>query len=328
MRPRTMIGAALFMVLCEGWGKEDGDEWERLMLEAAAQEQAGNYLAAAASYSGAVRMAERPGSSYLQLPLSLNSLANVDVELGNVTEAERLYRRSLGILEKGGDGESPRYAVILRNLGSLYIERGEFARGEALLRKSLAMNARLLAPDDQEVAATRNALAEALTTEGNYGEAERLLEQAQVILEKQPQHRRTLASTLNNLGVIRRIQGRNEEAVQLIERSIELFRSEIGPEHPMLVRGLNNLATAYAGMKRSEEADATFQKALALAQKYVGTKHPTYGAVLLNYAAFLRKIGRKGEAKTLEARSKEVQRDNARRNGLGMTVDASALRHE
>jgi hypothetical protein len=33
MRPRTMIGAVLFVALCEGWGREDGDDWERLVLE-------------------------------------------------------------------------------------------------------------------------------------------------------------------------------------------------------------------------------------------------------------------------------------------------------
>jgi hypothetical protein len=48
--------------------------------------------------------------------------------------------------------------------------------------------------------------------------------------------------------------------------------------------------------------------------------------VLNNYAEFLNMNGRKAEARTLAAQAKDVLRDSARRNGLGMTVDASALR--
>jgi hypothetical protein len=113
-----------------------------------------------------------------------------------------------------------------------------------------------------------------------------------------------------------------------MERSVELLESKMGPEHPILLSGLNNLATVYAVTRRRDEADATFQMELVVAQKYVGANHPMYGAVLSNYAAFLRANGRKAEAKALAAQSKEVLRDSAHRNGLGMTVDTSGLRHQ
>src|SRR5438067_1532701 len=80
------------------------------------------------------------------------------------------------------------------------------------------------------------------------------------------------------------------------------------------------------GRSRRDQAAAAFQRALALAEKYLGTDHPTYAAVLLNYAEFLRASGRKAEAKTLEAQSRSVLLESARRNGLGLTVDVSTLR--
>src|SRR5262249_38930186 len=46
-------------------------------------------------------------------------------------------------------------------------------------------------------------------------EAEQLLDRARAILEKKPQPARTLAVTLNTFGVIRRNQGRNQEAARL-----------------------------------------------------------------------------------------------------------------
>jgi superfamily I DNA/RNA helicase len=90
--------------------------------------------------------------------------------------------------------------------------------------------------------------------------------------------------------------------------------------------GSGSAVTGKGFARRREEADAAFRRTLALAERYLGTNHPTYGSVLNNYAEFLNMNGRKAEAKTLAAQAKDVLRDSARRNGLGMTVDASALR--
>jgi tetratricopeptide (TPR) repeat protein len=325
MRSRIVIGAALCLALSNAWGKEDPDECHRLLLEGNAQEKAGQYAAAAGSFLGAVHAAEQARMDPCLL-LALNSLARVDDDLGQFAEAERLYKRALAMLKKGGHAEGTSYAGILSNLGALFVEDGQIAAGEAMLRESLAMYARLVPADDERIAATRNGLAEALMRRSKYREAERLLEQALVILENPSNHRGMLAVTLSNLAVLRRMQGRDPEAVPLLERSLAIFESENGRDHPALLRGLNNLATAYAFTKRRDEADATFRRTLAIAEQYLGANHPTYGFVLNNYAEFLGMNGRKAEAKTLAAKARDVLRDSARRNGLGMTVDASALR--
>src|SRR5262245_54535361 len=310
MRSRIVVGAVLFMALCQGWGKGDGDEWERLVLDGAAHENAGNYVAAAASFRDAVRIAEQPGAPELRLPLSLNALARAREELGDFAEAERLYKRAVAILEKIGYTDSLTHAVLLSNLGSLYVEEGQIVKGEALLRQSLAIKARLLPPEDEQIAITCNVLAEALIKEGEHREAEQLLDRARAILEKKPQPTRALAVTRNSFGVIRRNQGRNQEAARLIERAIEILEGETAPDHPILLCALNNLATLYARSRRCDDADKTFQRALLVAQKHAGTNHPMYGAVLANYAAFLR-IDRTESGG--EDRAGSVERSAARR---------------
>src|SRR5215831_19656354 len=107
MRPRVVVGAVLLMALCHGWGKGNGDEWERLVLDGAAHESAGNYVAAAASFRDAVRIAEQPSAPELRLPLSLNALARAHEELGDFAEAERLYKRAVAILDKAGETNNP-----------------------------------------------------------------------------------------------------------------------------------------------------------------------------------------------------------------------------
>jgi tetratricopeptide (TPR) repeat protein len=296
------------------------------MLQGAAHEKSGHYAAAASSYHEAVRLYEQSTAADVHLALALNSLARADDELGRFSEAEHLYRRALTTLEKTGEPESPLYAVLLGNLGSLLGEIGEVTAAVTMLRESVAMHRRLLPADDKRVALIYNGLAEALLRERNYKEAEQRLNEASAILERAPHPGTELAITLSNLAAIKREHHRYKEAERLMERSVGLFEAEVGPDHPILVCGLNNLATMYSTTHRGDQADATFRKALALAEKYLGVHHPTYGSVLFNYSAFLRANGRKAEARTLEVQSKDVLRDSAYRNGLGMTVDASTLR--
>src|SRR5205823_2008773 len=221
MRLRIVLSVMLCVASCDAWGGEVVDEWQRLMALGTAHERIGNYAAAKVSYAEAVHVAEQSAAAVSLLSLGLNSLARISDEMGRFSEAERLYRRALTALERAGQGETPRYAVVLSNLGSLYVEDGQVGTGEKLLRQALAIHTRLLPADDERIAAACNGLAESLTRQGKYREAEQRLNQAQAILETGPPERRSqLAITLNNLAVLKRIQGRYQEAEKLLERSI------------------------------------------------------------------------------------------------------------
>ena len=91
---------------------------------------------------------------------------------------------------------------------------------------------------------------------------------------------------------------------------------------------LNNLAVTFSDMHRTAEAEATFRRAIVLGEHNIGSDNPSYGELLSNYAAFLRQTNRKSEAKKVAALSQTVLRENARRNGTGLTVDISAFRPE
>ena len=54
--------------------------------------------------------------------------------------------------------------------------------------------------------------------------------------------------------------------------------------------------------------------------------HPDCATVLANFAAFLRKSGRKAEAKEWERKSQTASQIYARDRGIGMTVDASTFK--
>jgi hypothetical protein len=90
---------------------------------------------------------------------------------------------------------------------------------------------------------------------------------------------------------------------------------------------LNNLASLEYRAGHREEAGQRIRRALDIAEKRLGPDHPSYGALLANYAAFLRQTGDKSAAKALEARSNQIMKDSSQRNGLGVVIDVNSLRH-
>ena len=59
-----------------------------------------------------------------------------------------------------------------------------------------------------------------------------------------------LATSLNNLAALYRLQGRYAEAEPLYKRSLAIVEKALGPEHPHLAIGLDNLGQLYYAQGR------------------------------------------------------------------------------
>lgn len=319
---RTLEVCAVGVFLVSGTLFAQDDEWKRLMERGQALDRDANYGQAAAAYLDAVRI-----SRDRRLMIALNSLGLAYEEMGRFPDAERYYRRALEILEQlGGNNQADR-ELLLTNLALLYGEAGQTAKSEALLRETIALQTGALPSDDARLMLARAALAELVLNDGNYQEAEQMLQESLVFFEKQPERwQQEIGTLIGDLGVVRQFQGRNDEAIRLFREAIAMQEAGVGPEHPILIRPLVNLARTQSSTGAPADADANFRRAVQIAEQRLGPEHPTYRDVLLRYAAFLRATGHKREAKAMEARSRIVERDIARRDGVGLTVDASAFR--
>jgi tetratricopeptide (TPR) repeat protein len=323
----TGVVCAIVLALRIQAAGADSAGWSNAMAKGAEAQHLGNLQAASEAYRRAVTIAEQPGAPERMLPASLNELAAVFTELAQFRDAETQYRRALALLEKMDGKESASYNILLSNLATLYLVRGEPRRAEPMLRAALEKEARVLPPDDPHLACTRSALAELLLEHGKATEARRLLELAVDGYERHPgKHRVEMAIMLNNLGNALRLEKRESDALPTLERSVAIMEEEVGPDHPLMVRGRCNLAMGYVAVGRIEDADLAFRRALEIARMRLSAEHPAHTAVMLRYAEFLRKTGHKKEAKATEAEAKELLRAGGRRTGVGMTVDISAFR--
>jgi len=117
-----------------------------------------------------------------------------------------------------------------------------------------------------------------------------------------------LASSLNNLAIVRQARGDLDEAEAFFRRSLELDRAARGPRHPYVASTMNNLALLLRARGRLEDAEPIMREILDLRRETVGVDHPYYAIGLNNLAVVLRERGRLDDAEALYREALERDR--------------------
>jgi CHAT domain-containing protein/tetratricopeptide (TPR) repeat protein len=112
-----------------------------------------------------------------------------------------------------------------------------------------------------------------------------------------------VASSLNNLALLYKNQGRYSEAEPLYKRSLAIREKALGLDHADTATALNNLGTLYRAQGRFGEAEPLYQRSLGIKEKTLGLDHPSVGTSLSNLALLYDSQGRYGEAEPLYKRS-------------------------
>ena len=210
-------------------------------------------------------------------PLSDLDRVRQYAEQGRQQDAEMFYRRAISALE----GAPPRLA-----LGSL----------------SLAL--------DQ--------LGEICHTEGRNSEAEDLFLRALDLREKNagPQ----VIAVVRMLGSPAALQnfyrgrGRLSDMEPVYQRAIQIQEEYLDPHDEALSSTFFNAAQLYGEEGKSEQSLPMYEKALHVREQSVGRNDAGLLPILRSYASALRNLGRKDEAKRLEARARSIERAKASAN--------------
>ena len=97
---------------------------------------------------------------------------------------------------------------------------------------------------------------------GKYNRAVVVAKKALEVAEKKvgPNHP-SVATSLNNLAELYRVQGHYALAEPLYKRALTIVEEVLGPNHPDVATDLGNLAELYRATKRDEEAESLEQRA-------------------------------------------------------------------
>ena len=116
------------------------------------------------------------------------------------------------------------------------------------------------------------------------------------------------ATELNEKAIELYKQGKYDEAVPLLEKSLKIRQQVLGAEHPDVASSLNNLASLYDAQGRYTEAEPLYIQALDMKKKLLGSEHLSVANSLNNLAGLYSAQGRYTEAEPLYIQALDMRK--------------------
>jgi|GEM_PF-1156472 len=200
------------------------------------------------------------GPEHPSVGSAVGSHASRLASLGQHREALPLHRRALEIARGTFEERHPDVGRALRGIAAAHVALGEYDAALAVLQEAVKAEA----PNNERDGRARglDALAEVLNLTGRNDEAVATLRQVLAIRERVlGADHPDVVRALSNLATVLREQDRDDEAIRLYERALELFLRF--PQRPTQAEAIlrRNLARAYHGAARWDDAALAFEQA-------------------------------------------------------------------
>ena len=170
------------------------------------------------------------------------------------------------------------------------------------LRDAVDLARKGLQPSDPLRSAALAGLADVLTAQGNYVDAEQLCREALVADRKRgtsAEDAAVLANTLESLGTTLFYSGDLPAAEAPMREALKLRQQALGMDHARTADSINNLGVLLYQSGRYDEALAEYQLALPIYKKVYGAEHPLVATILNNIGRSALMAGRIDEAEPL-----------------------------
>ena len=164
--------------------------------------------------------------------------------------------------------------------------------------------------ESPEIILSLNKLLEIYREEGNYPLAEKTGKEIVSILEDHPDKDKTnLVTSLTNLALLYREEGKSAEVEPLLKRTIELAGlPDSGCSKEDLANDMNNLARFYREQGNYDQSQIYYKQSLALRQSILSPHDLRIAASLRNYANLLRRMENNDEAEKLDKQAEAIER--------------------
>jgi tetratricopeptide (TPR) repeat protein len=241
-----------------------------------------------------------------ELAESLDGLAQLLFMRGKPDEAEPLFRQALAIHRRADD---PAQLVgSLNGLAELLQDRAKSEEAEALFREALDLEQRNPAVGIVESARTQNSLAILLHATGKLEDSERLFGEALQKRRAEGADHPDVASTLYQLALLQKDEGKNADAIRSMSEALEIWRRVLGDDHPYLASGLSTLGAMYRNEGRLAEAEPLLKEAVAIQRRAEAKDDAQLGSALYNLAKLLQSEGKPTEAEPVAREALDCMR--------------------
>ncbi len=220
-------------------------------------------------------------------------------------EAEPLLRHAVAVAEASGNRTL--LAESLNSLSLTLMDAGEAARAEPVLRRAISIFIQLQGEWSLEAAKAANNLAMVYAAEHDYGKAEAELLDAIPVYEAAlgPAHPE-LIGPLNNMFTVLGAQNRFDEGETYLRRALLIAEHE-SSEGLRVAQLRSNLGSLEAHRGNYAAAAQIFQGVIASIERMFGPDDPQLAGPLNAYAAALRHLHQRTEARRAGARASALK---------------------
>jgi tetratricopeptide (TPR) repeat protein len=246
-------------------------------------ESRGQYAAANEQLLRALELDKKAeGPESVATARTLDALAHLRLSQDRLPEAEELQSEELAIQRKlHGGKEDPEVARALYDLANIHLEeilgvpgavdQQKLADAEGAVREALAMQRRVLSPQDRNLARTLTVLGRMLIYRNRFDESESMLNEALAMQKKLlgPEHP-DVAFTMQQLAETLQNRNRFAEGEALCRQAAAIQRKTLGNDHPALATTLLRLAIILDDDGRAAEAEAPARESLSIRRNALG----------------------------------------------------------
>jgi serine/threonine protein kinase/Tfp pilus assembly protein PilF len=220
------------------------------------------------------------GDDHPRLGMHIGNLALVTQNLGDLKQAEALYRDAIRRKERAYGVNSAQTAAPQTNLGTLLQREGRLDEAEPLFRKAVDSTLAKWGPDHYLVGYSRVSLGMLLHEKGDLSGAEDEYRQALAIYDKAlPANHQYRAALLAQYARLLVDRGRPADALAMSEQSLQISGESASATFNAQAHAIHAYALEHLG--KSQDASRELQEALPVLVKARGVDDPAVRRVQL-----------------------------------------------
>ena len=215
------------------------------------------------------------GDDHPRVAIHMQNLAIVAQNIGDLKQAEALYRDVIRRQERSYGDRHPETAITDGNYGLLLQREGRLAEAEPFLRSALSMSLSLYGPANYKVGYARVSLAMLLHDKGDLPEAESEFRQALAIYDKSlSANHQWRAALLMHFARLLVDRGKTAEALAMSDESLKIWNSTSLATNASTAQAHAIHAYALAHLGKPREAAEELDAALPVLLKARGVDDP------------------------------------------------------